>query len=94
MEGLSNVLVSSPKLSVIAGPVHSGKTKLVNRVIMDLPKRTQQLTRVKPYNLRQEPFLSLDSFSKCLEHDWLAYDEHGVTKDDIFTHSTQYPIYV
>ena len=83
MEGLSNVLVSSPKFSVITQPVHSGKTTLMDRVIKDLPKRTQQLTRVKSHNLREESFHSVESFVDCLQgiRNWVAYNENMVTND-------------
>lgn len=52
MESLSNALKFTPKLTVIVGPVHSGKTMLINRVIMDLPKKSQ----VHLLNLREKSF--------------------------------------
>ena len=58
MESLSNVLMSSPKISIIAGPVHSGKTRLMNGVIMDLSKKTQQPMQVHSLNLQEK---SIDS---------------------------------
>ena len=68
MKVLSNVLMSSPKLSIITGPVHSGKTTLMNRVIMDLSKKTQQPMQVQSLNLQEKSFDSVESLNSVIYH--------------------------
>ena len=97
MESLSNVLMSSPKLSIIAGSVHSGKTRLLNGVIMDLSKKTQQPMQVHSLNLQEKSIDSVESLKSVIDHvdsleQWLTI----ANTDDGMDHtpSTQYPILV
>ena len=72
MECLSNVLASTPQISVITGPVDSGKSRLVNRVIRDLPK-TQQPTPIHSMNLREDSFFSVEYLVNSSLDSWLSH---------------------
>ena len=94
IDSLSNVLKFAPKLTVIAGPVHLGKTTLMNRVIMDLPKKSQ----VHLLNLREKSFNSVESFMCHLNSPYKTWLTTSATADDGMDHmhtpSTQYPLLV
>ena len=61
MKILSNILMTSPQLSVITGPVNSGKTMLLEKVLEELPKKTKLPTAVHSINLRKGAFNSVES---------------------------------
>ena len=69
---MNNLLKSDPQLSVITGPVNSGKSMLLKKVIMELKK--VEKTPVLYINLRNISFNSTDSFIAVLENklaNWL-----------------------
>ena len=83
MECLSNVLSSTPQISVIIGPVDSGKSRLVNRVILDLPKKTQQTIPIQLLNLRKLLLNSVESLAKHLDDDkWVRITKNSVKFGD------------
>jgi len=91
--------MSAPQLSVITEPVHSGKTKSINRVLMDLPKQTQQPTHVRSLNLQEKRVYSVESFTDHLARSsWVTLSEtcatYGDGDDYDLTPSTQPPIFV
>ena len=61
LECISMMLMSSPQLSILTGPVNSGKTRLIERVLSDLPKRANIPTPVHLVNLRKGSFHSVGS---------------------------------
>lgn len=42
--------MSAPQLSVITGPVDSGKSRLIKKVLLDLPEKTQQRMAIESIN--------------------------------------------
>ena len=82
MDCLSNVLASTPQISVITGPVDSGKSRLVNRVILDLPKKTQQNIPIQLLDLRKLQLNSVESLAKRLDHDWMTITQTSVEFGD------------
>ena len=75
VELLSQLLMSSPKLSVVTGPVNSGKSRLMEHVIAHLPKKSDRHVPVHNSNLRQGTYNSVESLVDSLSSDmktWLT----------------------
>jgi len=80
---LSQVLMSRPQCSVITGPVDSGKTRLLEHLLVEVPNKMTHLrthpTPVCSINLRKGNFYAVQSLVDSLSIDmglWL----HKVTK--------------
>ena len=56
---------NQPQLSLITGPVNSGKTMLLRHVLNELSKEIVA-PKILPLNMRELPFLDVDSFVECL----------------------------
>ena len=80
MDTLYQVLTSSPKLSVITGPINSGKSKLVDHVATNLYKKTR--VPVHTINLRQGTFNTVESLVDSLSSDkmgtWLGAVKNAI----------------
>lgn len=63
---LSQVLLSTPQLSIVTGPVNSGKTMLLEKVLEDLPNKSLKPTPVYSINLRKGTFHSVRSLVASL----------------------------
>ena len=59
MACLSDILLSTPQLSIITGPVNLGKTLLLENVFDQLPKMSTKPTPVYLINLRKGSFHSV-----------------------------------
>ena len=74
VETLYQVLLSAPKLTVITGPINSGKSKLVDHVVTNLYKKTK--VPVHTINLRQGTLNTVESLVDSLSSDkmgtWLG----------------------
>ena len=63
---LTNLLVNKePQLSLITGPVNSGKSILMNHILDTLPERKPS-PKTLSLNMRTLPFLNVDSFIECM----------------------------
>ena len=58
---ITEVLLSTPQLSTITGPVNSGKTLLLEKVFDQLPEKSTKPTPVYAINLRKGSFYSVQS---------------------------------
>ena len=50
---ITEVLLSTPQLSIITGPVNSGKTLLLEKVFDQLPEKSIKPTPLYAFNLRK-----------------------------------------
>ena len=69
---MSSLLKSDPQLLILTGPVNSGKSVLLRKVILEL--KNKESTPVLYINLRNVSFNSVDSFITILQHklaNWL-----------------------
>ena len=77
---LYQVVTSSPKLSVITGPINSGKSKLVDHVATNLYKKTR--VPVHTINLRKGTFNTVESLVDSLSSDkmgtWLGAVKNAI----------------
>lgn len=91
IERLSKVLAGSPQLSVITGSVNSGKSKLIDHLLCQLPMMTGHSVPVHTFNLREGTFNSIQSLVDSLSGDvkpWLqkvkeSIDAISVGKESI-----------
>ena len=58
---LTSLMTSVPQLSVITGPVNSGKTRLIKKGLSDLPSIARIPTPTYHLNLRKGAFNSVES---------------------------------
>ena len=63
---LVDTLRSTPQLNIITGPVNSGKTLLVEKVLTHVEAENGKKTPVYPINLWRGTFHSVESFVKSL----------------------------
>ena len=66
MARITEVLLSTPQLSIITGLVNSGKTLLLEKVFDQLPEKSTKPTPVYPINLRKGSFHSVQSLVSSL----------------------------
>ena len=65
---ITKVFLSKPQLSIITGPVNSGKTRFMNEVLSKLPSVTSCPTPILHINLRQGTYTSV----RALEESFAA----------------------
>ena len=66
IETLRNILKSTPQLTIITGPVNSGKSLLLEKVTRELAGKIGRRTPVLPLNLRSGTFHSVQSLVNSL----------------------------
>lgn len=79
VERLSQLLMSSPMLSIITGPVNSGKSKLLDHVLTRLSEKATRGIPVYSINLRQGTYNSVQSLVDSLSADmktWWTQSEN------------------
>ena len=69
VDRVTHLLISSPKLTVVTGPVNSGKSKLIDYVIENLSKKTSQPVPIHTVNLRQGTYNSVQDLVDSLSSD-------------------------
>ena len=75
VEFVSNLLkTNQPQLSLITGPVNSGKSMLLRHVLNELSKGSVA-PKILPLNMRELPFLDVESFIECLSKELSAWYE-------------------
>ena len=81
VERPSQLLISPPKLSVVTGPVNSGKSKLIDYVVSTLSQKTKRPFPVYSVNLQQGTYTSVQSLVDSLSSDvtnWLQKIQQSV----------------
>lgn len=74
IECLSRLLVDKPQFSILTGPVDSGKTRLVERLLQELPSKSTHPMPICSLNLRKGTFYTVRSLVESLSIDmgtWL-----------------------
>ena len=101
MEILSQVLMGLPKFSIITGPVDSGKTRLIEKPLQDVPRKSLHPMPVCAFNLRKGTYytmgsLIIDSFlldiSSWLERVWEYMKSVGVKVEDVYGKSVLFQL--
>ena len=74
IEFLSRVLVDKPQFSIVTGPIDSGKTRLIEKVLQEIPPKNNMNVPICPVNLRKGAYYTVaslvDSFSQEMSS-WL-----------------------
>ena len=75
VEFVTNLLkTNQPQLTLITGPVNSGKSMLICHVL-DEPSKEIVPPKILPLNMRELPFLDVESFIESLSKDLSAWYE-------------------
>eukprot|EP01067_Filipodium_phascolosomae_P004670 Filipodium_phascolosomae@DN2795_c0_g3_i8.p1 len=72
IQGLTSMLRAEPQLSIVSGPVNSGKTALILKILDDLSQNNNR--PVLHLNLRKRSFDTVNEFASSLDrdmHSWL-----------------------
>ena len=82
---LSQLLKSKPEFSIITGPVDSGKTRLIEHILHELPNKTMQSLPICPINLRKGNYYTVQSLVDSLSMDlgsWLYKIKKYLSESD------------
>ena len=96
VEQLSQMLKSAPKLSVVTGPVNSGKSKLIEYVIARVSADNPNRVPIHVANLRQGTYNSVQSLVESLSSDMKSWvkkikeNVEGVSVSEVTFHLTSH----